>query len=129
MWFGTQDGLNRFDGRNFIAFKNDPYNAASISGNVINDLVEDSSGIIWIGTADAGLCSYYYRSKLFPSYSYEIGVFELNFTPYVLSVAVDAAQLIWVGAEKVGLFCLNALTDSFTYFVASNGTPAGCVQR
>lgn len=39
----------------------------------------------------------------------------MNFTPNVLSVAVDAAQLIWVGAEKVGLFCLNALTDSFTY--------------
>lgn len=115
MWFGTQDGLNRFDGRNFIAFKNDPYNAASISGNVINDLVEDSSGIIWIGTADAGLCSYDYRSNLFTSYSFEKGDFELNFTPNVLSVAVDAAQLIWVGAEKVGLFCLNALTDSFKY--------------
>ena len=75
MWFGTQDGLNRFDGRNFIAFKNDPYNAASISGNVINDLVEDSSGIIWIGTADAGLCSYDYRINLFTSKTFKKGDF------------------------------------------------------
>ncbi|WP_299223477.1 hybrid sensor histidine kinase/response regulator transcription factor [uncultured Psychroserpens sp.] len=58
LWLGTQDGLNRFDGHSFKVYKAEKNNPKSISGNFINDLVEDKSGRIWIATKNNGLCYY-----------------------------------------------------------------------
>ncbi len=46
MWFGTEDGLDKYDGHNFTVYKHDPENPTSISGNWINAIYEDSSGTI-----------------------------------------------------------------------------------
>ncbi|HJS55502.1 MAG TPA: two-component regulator propeller domain-containing protein, partial [Chitinophagaceae bacterium] len=61
IWMGTDDGLNRYDGRRFVVFRHEPGNNASISGNIITDLVEDEKGILWIATSDGGLSKYDYR--------------------------------------------------------------------
>ena len=50
MWFGTQDGLNRFDGYDFRTFKHDPANPKSLGDNWINLIAEDRQGTIWVGT-------------------------------------------------------------------------------
>ena len=54
MWFGTQDGLNRFDGYRFKAYKHIPGRPDSLSDNTIRSLYEDERGILWVGT-DGGL--------------------------------------------------------------------------
>lgn len=54
-WIGTDDGLNRYDGNNFMVFKNMPGRASSVSGNTITDLHEDKEGVLWIATADGGV--------------------------------------------------------------------------
>jgi len=55
MWFGTNDGLYRYDGLKLKGYKSDPYNINSISGNVINCITLDDSHNIWIGTYHFGL--------------------------------------------------------------------------
>ncbi|HTI07595.1 MAG TPA: two-component regulator propeller domain-containing protein [Puia sp.] len=50
MWFGTYDGLNRYDGYNFYIFRNRLTDANSLPNNRIASIVEDSSKRIWIGT-------------------------------------------------------------------------------
>jgi ligand-binding sensor domain-containing protein len=55
MWLGTRDGLNKYDGYSFTLYKNDPKDQNSISNNYIADMLEDSSGIIWIATWGGGL--------------------------------------------------------------------------
>ena len=50
MWFGTQDGLNRYDGYRFRVFKHDPDNPVSLGNNYIQTLYEDRDGVLWIGT-------------------------------------------------------------------------------
>lgn len=48
VWFGTQDGLNRYDGKQIDRFNFQPFNASSISGDNILDIAADSSGNIWV---------------------------------------------------------------------------------
>ncbi|SEA80854.1 ligand-binding sensor domain-containing protein [Pedobacter hartonius] len=54
MWFGTKDGLNRFNGYQFKIFKNVQGDSRSLGGNFIHALHEDDSGKLWVGT-DRGL--------------------------------------------------------------------------
>ncbi|MEK6154079.1 two-component regulator propeller domain-containing protein [Flavobacteriaceae bacterium 3-367] len=50
MWFGTEDGLNRYDGTDFTVFRPVPNEHRSISNGYINALVEDTKGTLWVGT-------------------------------------------------------------------------------
>jgi signal transduction histidine kinase/ligand-binding sensor domain-containing protein len=50
MWFGTANGLNKYDGYSFTTYKYAPLDSASLSGPWINLLYEDTHGDIWITT-------------------------------------------------------------------------------
>lgn len=58
IWFGTDEGLNRFDGHEFKIFRHDDNNPNSLLDNSIHALVVDDKGVIWIGSAN-GICRYY----------------------------------------------------------------------
>lgn len=57
MWFGTKDGLNRFDGYTFKVFRHNPKDSSSIGSNFIHALYEGADGTLWVGTEN-GLYSY-----------------------------------------------------------------------
>lgn len=50
MWIGTLNGLNRYDGTNFVVYQNNPNNPNSISGNIVSAIYEDQNKALWIGT-------------------------------------------------------------------------------
>ncbi len=50
LWIGTQDGINLYDGYNFIKFRRDPFDTNSLSDNYINDLSEDDNGNLLVAT-------------------------------------------------------------------------------
>lgn len=50
MWFGTWDGLNRYDGSDFRVYKFEPDNPNTISDNVIRRIVEERAGVLWVAT-------------------------------------------------------------------------------
>ncbi|MDB5110129.1 MAG: signal transduction histidine kinase [Mucilaginibacter sp.] len=64
MWFGTKDGLNRFDGYSFKIFRNDPADANTIGNNIIYCLYQDHAGNLWVGT-DRGIYQYDYLTESF----------------------------------------------------------------
>jgi ligand-binding sensor domain-containing protein/two-component sensor histidine kinase len=116
MWFGTNDGLNRYDGHNFVIFRYEPGNSASISGNIINDMLEDEQGVLWIATADGGLSRYDYKlppSKQFKQYrripgdSTSIPVNVLN------SLLMDRQGYLWIGTSGKALLRFNRHTEKF----------------
>lgn len=52
MWFGTFNGLNRYDGYSFKIYKSDPSNVHSINSSAIEVVFEDSKQNLWIGTSE-----------------------------------------------------------------------------
>ncbi len=50
MWFGTNNGLNKYDGYNFTVYKNSPADETSLSNNGIESIYEDKIGNLWVGT-------------------------------------------------------------------------------
>ena len=75
-WIGTDDGLNRYDGNNFLIFKNIPGESSSLSGNTITDIHEDKDGVLWIATADGGITRYDHRlapEKKFRQFKHQPG--------------------------------------------------------
>ncbi len=68
MWFGTQDGLNRYDGYRFKTYRHDPDNTSSLPGNYIMTIFSSPRypDILWIGTDDE-LCTYRFETETFRS--------------------------------------------------------------
>src|SRR5690606_11278599 len=58
MWFGTQDGLNRYDGYKFKIFKNIPNDTTSLTDNFIFSIIEDEAGVLYIETQSGSLHEY-----------------------------------------------------------------------
>lgn len=68
LWIGTEIGLNRFDGTNFVVYKNNPTDTTSVRDNAIWSMFIDSEGRFWIGTA-IGLDRYDAKRNLFIHYA------------------------------------------------------------
>ncbi len=58
MWFGTQDGLNRYDGYTFKVYKPQPFDSTSLRNNSITAVLTDKNGQLWVGTSWGGLHLY-----------------------------------------------------------------------
>jgi ligand-binding sensor domain-containing protein len=54
MWFGSEDGLNRYNGYDFTVYKYDPQDRTSLSHSFVHAVYQDRAGFLWIGT-DRGL--------------------------------------------------------------------------
>ncbi|NDV78131.1 hybrid sensor histidine kinase/response regulator transcription factor [Dysgonomonas sp. 511] len=70
IWFGTRDGLNRYDGTTFKIFRNDFTEDYGLKNNFITSLFEDKNGHIWVGT-DVGAYIYYPEEERFEEFAAE----------------------------------------------------------
>ena len=105
MWFGTVDGLNRYDGYNIEIFNTNINSPNSLSNNTIRGLVEDELGRIWIGTDD-GLNLYDPGTELIYQVNTNLGDKKLS----IWSLCIHNTYLL-IGTTE-GLYRINlALTD------------------
>lgn len=100
MWIGTNDGLNRYDGKYFTVFTNVPGDSTTISGNIISDLLEDENNVLWIATADGGLTRYDHRlppGQQFRQYKHKPA--DPNSIPgnIINSIVQDKNGFLWLG--------------------------------
>ena len=107
MWFGTFDGLNRYDGYSFRVFKNKVNDSASLINPFIYALNEDKKGHLWIGTR-RGLSIYNSLTNKFTHLSHtQKGTVSLV-SDVIKAIGTDSLNNVFVGAENIGLlFCKN----------------------
>ncbi|RAW03479.1 hybrid sensor histidine kinase/response regulator [Pseudochryseolinea flava] len=121
MWFGTRDGLNRFDGYKITIYKhnqNDPY---SISSNTINDICEDKHGNIWIATW-GGINKFDRDTERFEVLAHDTSSPNSTSSSHYLvnTLLLDDQDCLWIGYEGGGLDRYNIASKTFTHYRASN---------
>jgi len=107
MWFGTQDGLNRYDGYQFTVYRNDPSDTNTIPNNYIKSILEDKKGIIWVATWGGGLSFYNQKEGRFIPYNR--GKLPADRIPddFINCIVKDGKGNIWAGTESHGACYLD----------------------
>ena len=115
MWFGTADGLNRYDGYQFKVFRNRPGDASSISDNDILSIVEDKASFLWIGTSGGGLNRYNPMRNTFYSWRNDPSDPTSLASNRVDSLLFDEDGVLWIGTSN-GLSRLNPDSNAFVNY-------------
>ena len=84
LWFGTKDGLKRYDGYRFRDFRPEAGNANSLSGLVVESVFNDRSGKLWV-TSDLSLDRFDPATEVFTHYPTDPSVLE---DPYTTSARI-----------------------------------------
>lgn len=116
MWFGTGDGLNRYDGYTFTIFKHDPQDSLSLSQNFVLELLEDKTGALWVGTRGGGLNRFNHKTQQFTRFMADSSRTDAISDNNIWAVFIDSQQQLWIGTEHGGLNRFNAATETFEVF-------------
>jgi ligand-binding sensor domain-containing protein len=112
MWFGTQYGLNRFDGYNFKVFVHDPKNPKSLSGVLIGALFKDRDGTLWVG-CDQFVNRFDRETESFAQYP----------VPSVFHISQDASGTLWLATPN-GLYSLDPATGRIRRYFHDASDPS-----
>ena len=120
LWFGTQDGLNKYDGYGMVVYKHDASDTNSLSDNWIEYLYEDSKGIIWVGTHDGGLNAYNPMLKKFTHYQTELNNPNSISNEIKKCIHEDKNGTYWIGTNY-GLNSFDGKTNKFEKYFHEEG--------
>ncbi|MEA3286638.1 MAG: two-component regulator propeller domain-containing protein, partial [Candidatus Marinimicrobia bacterium] len=114
MWFGTEDGLNRYDGVSFKVFRHDPLDSTSINSSSIFSTLVDSHGDLWVATYVFGLNKYDYETESFLHYPKESPAGLTIGDASIYSLLEDHNGYIWLGTSGSGLFRFDPVTGQLS---------------
>lgn len=110
MWFGTEDGLNRFDGYHFKVFRSNSEEKNSIGYKWIEYIHEDSHGDLWFGSR-GGLSHYNPRKATFTNFNGNRHSNHQLLNDTVTGMVQASANLLLVGTAG-GLNTINLSTHA-----------------
>lgn len=116
MWFGTKDGLNRYDGLSFRIYKKEN---SGLGRNFVTALYEDYEGNIWIGT-DGGVFIYNPVSDSFTPFGHKSDKGTV-IRDFVTMIGSDGNNNIWISVENQGLFRYNCREKTLLNYLHDSG--------
>jgi len=122
MWFGTEDGLNRYDGYSIKVYKHDPFDSTSLASSWVSALLIDDEETLWIGGHE-GLDRYDPDRDLFVHHRnnpLDLGSISSD---YVSSLSRAADNSLWVGTSN-GLNKCDQHTGKFVRYQFDPADPA-----
>lgn len=97
MWFGTMDGLNKYDGYSFTVYRHDPENPHSLREDYILSIYEDRAGVLWVGTMNGWLEKYDRQKDQFTHYK----------------VSPDRSRVLGLQEDRSGVFWVQVQVDYY----------------
>ncbi len=123
MWFGTQEGLDRYDGHVMREFRHDPSDSSSLADSYVSALAEDASGYIWIGTNGGSLDRFDPRSETFVHFAPALLHGETGERRPLSAITEDSARHIWFGRVGKGLSCFDPAKGTLRTYTNSPSDP------
>ncbi len=123
LWFGTLEGLARYDGHRFVIYRPDPTNPNTPVSGQIDTLYTDRAGTLWIGTLASGLNRFDPYSEQFTLYRHDPADPGSLSSDAVRAIYEDAAGTIWVGTLGGGLNRFDRATGRFSSYRHDPGDP------
>lgn len=117
MWFGTKDGLCRFDGYDMKVFRSSALTPGKLSNNEIRCISEDKDQQLWIGT--------YEGINIINKKNYSIKPLENKYIKKELinSIITDSKGYVWIGTSSYGVLRMNSKTGEFTRYSSDSDSP------
>lgn len=117
LWFGTDEGLVKYDGSKFIVF--DSRTVPAFRSNVVSAICEVSDGSLWVGTPNGGVV--HYKNKEF----FHIGESDGLSDNVITSICEANDGAIWIGTRRGGISIFK--DGHITYLNEHNGLPSNRV--
>ena len=107
IWFGTQDGLARYDGVGFEVFRHDPSDPASLTSNDVSAMLVDREGRLWCGGEASGLNRLEPDGRSFTHWVHQPNDLRTLGSNDLFSLAQDSTGAIWVGVNEANAIAMK----------------------
>jgi two-component system sensor histidine kinase ChiS len=97
MWFGTDDGLNKYDGYCMIIYRHNLLDSTSICSSKIKSIYEDKNGTLWIGTENDGLNRFDREKGEFTRYREKDGLSN----DFIYGILEDDSGNLWISTNRM----------------------------
>jgi len=117
MWFGTKDGLCRFDGHNVKVFRSSALTPGKLTNNEIQCIAEDNDRNLWVGTIEG--------INIIDKKNFSIKALDNRFTnkQRINSILVDSKGFIWIGTSNNGALRIDPKNDQYVRFSTDKDSP------
>jgi ligand-binding sensor domain-containing protein/signal transduction histidine kinase len=116
MWFGTQDGLNKYDGYSFTVYKHQYNNPSTLPANNVTVICEDTEGNIWVGTRTGGLSKFDYALNKFKNFASKALDTSSISDNNISNIYCDKSGSLWIGTAN-GLNRFDKKSNKFKRFL------------
>jgi ligand-binding sensor domain-containing protein/signal transduction histidine kinase/DNA-binding response OmpR family regulator len=127
IWFGTRDGLNKYDGYSFTVYHYSSSDSASLSNNWVKTIFEDSHGSLWVGTQN-GLNRFDRCTENFTRYYHDDNNVNSLSHNVISSIAEDDDGYLWVGTQK-GLNRYDKKRNQFVRYLHTPGDSGSIIDN
>ncbi len=114
MWFGTENGLDRYDGYEFTHYRRERGTPGALANDYIFAIEEDSNGDLWIATNGGGLARWNRGSDSFDTWRHVPDSSTGPSSNVIRSLMVDPSGEIWIGTQGAGVDRFDPTTGQFT---------------
>ncbi len=126
MWFGTYDGLNKYDGYKIKIYRKTT-DSLSIPENSVTCIFQDNNNDIWLGISGCGLVHYNKYTEVFKLYQNDKNNINTIIDNNINSVYQDINSNLWIATPQ-GLDKLDLKTKTFTHFSTEQGLSSNTIK-
>ncbi len=116
VWFGTVNGLTRYDGRDFVRYRHNPLDTNSLIHDYVESILIDKNGILWIGSLGKGITKFDPTQNTFKRFEAKRDHPNGLIDGIINTIIEGENGLIWIGTNT-GLTRLDPVTELFKHYL------------